>query len=91
MPRETVVIPATRIPRRLWLILEEVMRTKMFTSKAELIKDALREYAVRHKEEVGRAQFDLIDALIVLEEGRAEDARREEELLEWAEKLRPRQ
>jgi len=67
------------------------MKNKMFTSRAELIKEALREYADRHREEIGRSDFDLLDASIAMEEGRAEDKRREDELLEWSEKLRPRQ
>jgi len=91
MVRDTVVLPATRIPRKLWLHLEEIMKNKMFTSRAELIKEALREYADRHREEIGRPDFDLLDASIAMEEGRAEDKRREDELLEWSEKLRPRQ
>jgi len=90
MARDTVVLPATRIPRRLWLHLEEIMRNKMFTSKTELIKEALREYVERHRKETTKSNFNLIDASITLEEGRAEDKRREEELLEWTEKLRPR-
>jgi len=91
MARDTVVLPATRIPRRLWLHLEEIMKNKMFTSKTDLIKEALREYADRHREEIPKSDFNLIDASITMEEGRAEDKRIEEELLEWTEKLRPRQ
>lgn len=86
-----MVLPATRIPRRLWLHLEKIMKNKMFTSRAELIKEALREYAERHREEVARSDFDLLDASISMEEGRTEDKRREDEMLEWVEKLRPRQ
>jgi len=91
MARDTVVLPATRIPRRLWLHLEEIMKNKMFASKTDLIKEALREYADRHKEEMPKSEFNLIDASITMEEGRAEDRRREGELLEWTEKLRSRQ
>jgi len=91
MARDTVVLPATRISRRLWLYLEEIMKNKMFTTKAELVKEALREYADRHKGEVTKSDFNLIDTSITMEEGRAEDKRREDELFEWIEKLRPRQ
>lgn len=90
MARDTVVLPATRIPHRLWLHLEQIMKNKMFTNKTELIKEALREYADRHREEMAKPDFNLIEASITMQEGRAEDKRREEELLEWTEKLRPR-
>jgi metal-responsive CopG/Arc/MetJ family transcriptional regulator len=86
---ESVVIPATRISKKLWAYLEEIMKRKMFTSKSELVKEALREYVTKHKEELGSKDFDIIDAMIVLKEGRDEDKKREKELLEWIEKLRP--
>lgn len=38
MNDKTVVLPAVRIPRKLWLYLEEIMKRKMFSSKAELIR-----------------------------------------------------
>lgn len=67
------------------------MKNRMFTTKAELIKEALREYADRHREEIVRPDSDLLDASLAMEEGRAGDKRREDELLECSEKLSPRQ
>ena len=86
---ESVVMPATRISKKLWAYLEEIMKRKMFTSKSELVKEALREYVAKHREELGNKDFNIIDAMIILNEGREEDKRREKELLEWIEKLRP--
>jgi len=88
MGGRTVVLPAVRIPRKLWLYLEEIMKRKMFSSKAELIKDALREYVLRHKELL--KDFDIISTSIELREGRLEDEERERELLEWIEEIRSR-
>ena len=88
MNDKTVVLPAVRIPRKLWLYLEEIMKRKMFSSKAELIKDALREYVIHHKELI--KDFDIISTSIELKEGRLEDEEREKDLLKWIKKIRTR-
>ena len=82
----SVVLPAVRISRRLWRFLEEIMKRKMFTSKAELIKDALREYVAKHRNLV--PDFQINSALITLEEGRDIDEKREKELFEWIRRIR---
>jgi len=88
MNNKSVVLPAVRIPRKLWLYLEEIMKRKMFSSRAELIKDALREYVARHRELI--PDLDVTLAFIELKEGRFEDEEREKDLFEWIEKIRSR-
>ena len=53
------------------------MREAVFSGKAELVRDALREYVLVH-EKVTRD----------ISEGRTEDRKREEELFEWIRKAR---
>jgi len=60
------VLPAVRVPRKLWLYFEEIMKREMFSSKAELIKDTLREYVIFHKELI--KDFDIISISIELKE-----------------------
>ena len=86
MPQDSVVMPAVRIPRKLWKSLEEIMRKRMFSGKAELVRDALREYVVRHR--ATTPELRISDAALALREGRAEDRKREEELIEWVRKIR---
>ncbi|MBS7637435.1 hypothetical protein KEJ49_00875 [Candidatus Bathyarchaeota archaeon] len=86
MDERSVVMPAVRIPRELWLYLEEIMRRKMFSSKAELVKDALREY-VSHNRELLH-DFEILSAAVKLKRGRFEDEERERRLLEWLRELR---
>ena len=86
MARDNVVMPAVRIPRKLWKSLEDVMRRRMLSGKAELIRDALREYVMRHQEPA--AELRISDATQALHQGREEDRRREEELIEWVRKIR---
>jgi metal-responsive CopG/Arc/MetJ family transcriptional regulator len=86
MPQDTVVMPAVRIPKKLWKSLEEIMRKRMFSGRAELMRDALREYVLRHEATV--PEFRISEAALTLREGRAEDRKREEELIEWVRKIR---
>ncbi|MBS7653192.1 MAG: hypothetical protein QXH67_04135 [Candidatus Bathyarchaeia archaeon] len=86
MVERSVVIPAVRIPRELWLYLEEIMKRKMFSSKAELVKDALREYVARNRELLH--DFEILSATVELKKGRLEDEERERRLLEWLRELR---
>jgi len=86
MSSDSVVMPAVRIPRKLWKYLDEIMRKRMFSGKAELIRDALREYVLHHRETT--PEFKISEAAVTLREGRAEDIRREEELIEWIRKIR---
>jgi len=58
----------------------------MLSGKAELTRDALREYVLRHKPP--SAKTKLSEAARTLRQGREEDRRREEELIEWVKKLR---
>jgi len=85
----SVILPATRVPKRLWKYLRQLQEKHMFTNTTELIREALREYVINHKDEIGEIEFDLIDVQLVLEEGRAEDKKREEKLNEWLASLRP--
>lgn len=86
MAHDTVVMPAVRISRKLWKSLENIMRRRMFNGKTELIRDALREYALRHGKTT--PELRLSEAALTLREGRAEDQRREEKLIEWVRKVR---
>lgn len=86
----SVVIPATRIPRKLWSYLQELMKKRMLSSKSELVKESLREYLMHHKNELTEKEFKITEASITLSEGREEDSAREKELFEWIEKIRPR-
>jgi metal-responsive CopG/Arc/MetJ family transcriptional regulator len=49
MAKDSVVMPAVRIPKKLWKSLQEIMRKKMFSGKAELMRDALREYVLSQR------------------------------------------
>jgi len=64
---DSIVIPAIRIPRKLWLLLEELRKKKMFVSMTELVRDALREYVDRHRDEIEQ-DFKIIEAFIELKE-----------------------
>ena len=86
MSKETVVIPALRIPRRLWLYLEALMEKKMFTSISELVRDALREYVERHKHEIEQ-DFKIITVYLPLKEVDELDNLQEKRLIGFAEKL----
>jgi len=79
-------MPAVRIPRKLWRSLEEIMRKRMFSGKAELMRDALREYVLHYR--ATTPELRISEAALTLREGRAEDRRREEELIEWVRKIR---
>jgi metal-responsive CopG/Arc/MetJ family transcriptional regulator len=83
---ESVVLPAVRVPRKLWMYLEEIMRKRMFSGPAELIRDALRAYVEANKSQI--SDFKITEAKVALKEGRREDERREEKLIWRAEKLR---
>jgi Arc/MetJ-type ribon-helix-helix transcriptional regulator len=85
---ESVVLPAVRIPRKLWMYLEEIMRRRMFSGPAELVRDALRAYVEANRSQIG--DFRIIEAKVALKGGREKDERREEELVEQAERLRRR-
>ncbi|RLE73048.1 MAG: hypothetical protein DRJ37_01395 [Thermoprotei archaeon] len=87
MSGESVVIPAVRVPRRLWLYLEALREKKMYTSMTELVREALREYVDRHRHEVEQ-DFKIIEASLILKEGDKLEAIREKRLIELAEKLR---
>lgn len=86
MAKDSVVIPAVRIPRKLWKNLEEIMRKKMFSGKAELVRDALREYVILHTKATPESRIS--EAALTLRQGRSEDRKREEELIEWVSKIR---
>ena len=86
MPQDSVVMPAVRIPKKRWKSLEEIMHKRMFSGRAELMRDALREYVLRHEAAV--PEFRISEAALTLHEGRAEDRKREEELIEWVRKIR---
>lgn len=73
----------------MWLYLEEIMRRKMFLSKTELVKEALREYVTRHRDLL--PDFEIVAAVVELREGRLVDEERERRLLEWVAELRARQ
>ena len=88
MTSGSVVFPAVRIPKKLWKYLEKLMDKKMFASKADLLKEALREYLERHKDEIDVTTFDIVESRLILEKERILEKTREDELLEWAEKLR---
>lgn len=64
------------------------MQKKMFTNKSEMIKEALREYVENHQEEVKETTFNIVDSRLILENERILEKAREDELLEWAEKIR---
>lgn len=87
MTRESVVIPAVRVPRRLWLYLEELRKRKMYETMAELVREALREYVERHRGEI-EEDFKILEAIITLREGEELEELRERRLMELAEKLR---
>ena len=87
MAKDSVVIPAVRIPRKLWKPLEEIMRKKMFSGKAELVRDALRQYVLL-QEERAAPESRIAEAALSLRQGRSEDRKREEELIEWIRKIR---
>ena len=70
------------------VIVEKLMEKKMFASKADLLKEALREYLERHKDEIDVTTFDIVESRLILEKERILEKTREDELLEWAEKLR---
>ncbi len=86
MPQDSEVMPAVRIPRKLWKSLEEIMRRRMLSGKTELLRDALREYVLRHQP--ATPELRISEAAIRLHQGREEDRRREEELIEWIKKIR---
>jgi len=86
---DSIVIPAIRIPRKLWLLLEELRKKKMFVSMTELVRDALREYVDRHRDEIEQ-DFKIIEAFIELKEDDELEKIREKRLMELAEKLRTR-
>jgi len=86
---DSIVIPAIRIPRKLWLLLEELRKKKMFVSMTELVRDALREYVDRHRDEIEQ-DFKIIEAFIELKENGELEKIREKRLMELAEKLRTR-
>ncbi|NVM27992.1 MAG: hypothetical protein HWN65_04035 [Candidatus Helarchaeota archaeon] len=85
---DSVVLPAIRISKKLWKYLEKLMQKKMFTNKSEMIKEALREYVENHQEEVKETTFNIVDSRLILENERILEKAREDELLEWAEKIR---
>ena len=87
MSSESIVIPAVRVPRRLWLYLEVLREKKMYTSMTELVREALREYVEKHRHEVEQ-DFKIVEATIALKEGDELEAKREKRLIELAEKLR---
>ena len=86
MAKDSVVIPAVRIPKKLWRNLEEIMRRKMFSGKAELVRDALREYVILQEKRTSKSRIS--EAVVTLRDGRSEDRKREEELIEWVRKIR---
>ena len=91
MSSESIVIPAVRVPRRLWLYLEVLREKKMYTSMTmtELVREALREYVEKHRHEVEQ-DFKIVEATIALKEADELEAKREKRLIELAEKLRSR-
>ncbi|HUY01257.1 MAG TPA: ribbon-helix-helix domain-containing protein [Candidatus Deferrimicrobium sp.] len=87
---DSVVLPAVRIPKKLWKYLEKLMEKKMFASKADLLKEALREYLENHKTEIDITTIKIVDSRLLLEKERVLEKAREDELLEWTEKIRTR-
>ena len=87
MVKDSVVMPSVRIPRKLWKSLEEIMRKRMFSGKAELIRDALREYALSERLRIS-SELRLSEGALTRHCGRSEDRIREDELLGWVRKLR---
>ncbi|MEM2984230.1 MAG: ribbon-helix-helix domain-containing protein [Candidatus Jordarchaeaceae archaeon] len=85
---DSFVLPSVRISKKLWKYLQRIMEEKMFTSTTELIRDALRKYVQNHMKELNKIDFEIIDATLILEEGRKTEKRREERLLKLAEELR---
>jgi len=83
---DSIVIPAIRIPRKLWLLLEELRKKKMSASMTELVRDALREYVDRHRDEIEQ-DFKIIEALTELKEDDELEKIREKRLMKLAEKL----
>lgn len=53
--------------------MEEIMRRKMISGKAELIRQALREYVLHHG--TSAPELMIPEAALTLREGRAEDRR----------------
>ncbi len=90
MPSDSVVLPAVRVSKRLWKYLEKLMEKKLFSSKTELIKEALREYVENHKNEIDIETFNSVDSRLLLKEERILEKRREDELFEWVKKIRTR-
>ena len=87
LARDSVVMPAVRIARKLWKSVEEIMRGRMFSGRAQLIRDALREYVLVRRRNT-TAEVRLLEAAVTLRQGRSEDREREEQLLEWVRKAR---
>ena len=85
---DSVVLPAIRISKKLWKYLEQLLEKKMFSSKASLIKAALREYVENHQKEIDIVEFNIIDSRLILNNERIIEKSREDELLDWTEKLR---
>jgi len=86
MSEGSIVLPAVRVPKKLWRHLEEIMKRKMFSGKAELVRQALREYVINYKRSV--PEFRISEVALLFEEGRVEDKRRERMLVDWVEKIR---
>lgn len=84
----SVTLPATRVPKKLWKYLERLQEQKMFASTTELIREALREYVINHKNEIGEIEFEIIDSQFVLQKRHEEDRKKEEHLLEWTKTVR---
>ncbi len=84
----SVTLPAVRVSKRLWFYLKKIQEKKMFSSTTELIRDALREYVERHRELFAVEDFEILDALITMEEDKELESRREKRLLELADRLR---
>ena len=84
----SVTLPATRVSKRLWEYLKRLKEKYLFTNTTELIRDALREYVKNHRDEIGETEFNLIDAQLILKQGRAEDKIRETKLNEWLTSIR---
>ncbi len=86
---DSEVIPAVRVPRRLWLYLETLRKKKMYVSMTELVREALREYVERHRHEVEQ-DLRVVEAILALEESDKLDAEREKMLIKLAEEIRSR-
>lgn len=89
MGGESVVVPAFRVPEKLWLYLEELGKRRMYTSTAELVREALRECVERHRHKVER-EFEVIEAFLELEGARKLEGTRGGRLIRLAEELRSR-